>query len=197
MILFFLELLTNNSKIAEKAALHRSHGITREQKLMTEPSHGDWYYQQIDLGYNYRMTELQAALGISQMKRLDEFVSLRHKVSDRYDLLLKDLPVQIPTKVKKTYSGMHLYIIRLNLEEISASHKEVFKGLRENGIGVNLHYIPVHMQPFYKSMGFNIGDFPESEKYYSEAISLPMFPHLSEKDQLKVADVLSSKLFKE
>ena len=159
---------------------------------MTEPSHGSWYYQQIALGYNYRMTDLQAALGVTQMQRLNEFVSQRHSIARRYDALLEHLPVAIPFQLEGTYSGLHLYVIRLNLDEIKVSHKQVFDALRESGIGVNLHYIPVHMQPFYKYMGFKIGDFPESEKYYSEAISLPMYPNLSEEDQNTVVDVLAS-----
>ena len=185
-------VLTNDHELATKMDLYRSHGITRDQDEMTEISHGAWYYQQITLGYNYRMTELQAALGISQMMRLADFVATRHKIAERYNFLLKDLPVQIPFQLEDTYSGLHLYVIRLNLDEIWISHKQVFAELRANGIGVNLHYIPVHMHPYYKTMGFKIGDFPESEKYYSEAISLPMFPNLTEDDQNRVVDVLAS-----
>ena len=184
--------LTNDDELAIKIALYRSHGVTREQELMTEPSHGEWYYQQIALGYNYRMTDIQASLGVTQMQRLDEIITLRHKVARRYDILLKGLPVKIPFQLEDTYSGLHLYVIRLNLDEIWMSHKQVFAELRANGIGVNLHYIPVHMQPYYKTMGFKVGDFPESEKYYSEAISLPMFPNLTEDDQNRVVDVLAS-----
>ena len=182
--------LTNDSELANKMVLYRAHGITRNHDEMTEISHGDWYYQQITLGYNYRMTDLQAALGISQMKRLSEFVSMRHKIADRYNLLLKDHPVQIPHQSKSKYSGMHLYVIRLQLDKIQVTHKEVFDFLRANQIGVNLHYIPVHLQPYYKKMGFKYGDFPESERYYSEAISLPIFPNLSHKDQDIVIDKL-------
>jgi len=185
-------VLTNNDELARKIALYRSHGITRDQELMTEPSHGSWYYQQIALGYNYRMTELQAALGVTQMQRLNDFVSQRHKIARRYDVLLEDLPVVMPFQLEGTYSGLHLYVIRLNLDKIAVSHKQVFDELRGRGVGVNLHYIPVHMQPFYKNMGFKIGDFPESEKYYSEALSLPVYPNLSEEDQDKVVGVLAS-----
>jgi UDP-4-amino-4,6-dideoxy-N-acetyl-beta-L-altrosamine transaminase len=184
--------VTNNEMLAQKLALYRSHGITRDQNLMTEPSHGDWYYQQIALGYNYRMTDLQAALGITQMQRLHQFVAKRHEIARRYDILLKPLPVEIPFQLENTYSGLHLYVIRLRLKEIGISHKEVFDGLRSNGIGVNLHYIPVHTQPFYKSIGFKDGDFTEAEKYYAEAISLPMYPDLSENDQDRVVDILAS-----
>jgi UDP-4-amino-4,6-dideoxy-N-acetyl-beta-L-altrosamine transaminase len=184
--------LTNDDKLAEKIALYRSHGITRDQGLMIQPSHGPWFYDQITLGYNYRMTELQAALGVTQMKRLNEFVSQRHIIARRYDVLLEDLPVVIPFQMDGTYSGLHLYVIRLKLDNITISHKQVFEELRANGIGVNIHYIPVHMHSFYRSMGFKLGDFPESEKYYSEAISLPMYPNFAEEDQNKVVDILAS-----
>jgi UDP-4-amino-4,6-dideoxy-N-acetyl-beta-L-altrosamine transaminase len=184
--------LTNDGKLAEKIALYRSHGITRDQGLMTQPSHGPWFYEQITLGYNYRMTDLQAALGVTQMKRLNEFVSQRHIIARRYDVLLEDLPVVIPFQMDGTYSGLHLYVIRLKLDNITISHKQVFEELRASGIGVNIHYIPVHMHSFYRSMGFKLGDFPESEKYYSEAISLPMYPNFSEEDQNKVVDILAS-----
>lgn len=186
--------LTNDHELAEKMALYRSHGITRDQNMMTEPSHGPWYYQQIELGYNYRMTDFQAALGVSQMRRLSEFVSKRHHIARRYDRLLNGLPVEIPYQLDDTYSGLHLYVIRLKLDEIDRSHKQVFEGLREKGIGVNVHYIPVHLQPYYAAMGFQQGDFPESEQYYSEAISLPMYPNLSEEDQDRVVGVLNSLL---
>ena len=186
--------LTNDHELATKMALYRSHGITRNHDEMTETSHGAWYYQQITLGYNYRMTELQAALGISQMMRLTEFVATRHKIAERYDFLFKDLSVQIPYQLEDTYSGLHLYVIRLQLDEISATHKEVFDELRANQISVNLHYIPVHIQPYYKTMGFRYGDFPASEQYYKEAISLPMYSGLSQSDQDKVVQVLTSSL---
>ena len=188
--------LTNDDNLAEKISLYRTHGITRDQKLMTTGSHGPWFYEQIALGYNYRMTDLQAALGVSQMKRLNEFVSRRHIIARRYDVLLEDLPIVKPYQMDGTYSGLHLYVIRLKLNNISKSHKEVFEELIANGVGVNIHYIPVHMHSFYRSMGFKLGDFPESEKYYSEAISLPMYPDLSEDVQNKVVDILASILTK-
>lgn len=186
--------LTNDHELAAKMALYRSHGITRNHDEMTELSHGAWYYQQITLGYNYRMTELQAALGNSQMARLAEFVTIRHKIAGFYNYLLQDLPIQIPYQLENTYSGLHLYVIRLKLDEISVTHNEVFNELRANDINVNLHYIPVHIQPYYKSMGFRYGDFPASEQYYKEAISLPMYPGLSPSDQEKIVRVLTSLL---
>ncbi|PMK74240.1 UDP-4-amino-4,6-dideoxy-N-acetyl-beta-L-altrosamine transaminase [Vibrio breoganii] len=183
--------LTNSEELAQKMNLFRSHGITRDESQMVGASHGGWYYQQVELGYNYRMTELQAALGVSQMSRLDEFVTARHELSTRYNSLLKDLPVVLPYQLENTYSGLHLYVIRLKLNEVSLTHKEVFDLLRENGIGVNLHYIPVHTQPYYQELGFKQGDFPEAERYYLEAISLPMFHLMSEEQQDTVVTVLT------
>lgn len=186
--------LTNDSVLASKMDLYRSHGVTRDPELMVGDSHGPWYYQQVDLGFNYRMTELQAALGVSQMKRLNSFVTARHEVSNNYNVLLKDLPIVLPYQLNNTYSGLHLYVIRLKLSQIRRSHREVFEQLRAKGVGVNLHYIPVHLQPYYKEMGFLPGDFPNAESYYSEAISLPMFPMLSAKDQGYIVSVLKEVL---
>lgn len=178
--------LTNNEELANKMALLRSHGITRDPALMTHEPDGPWYYQQIDLGFNYRMTELQAALGVSQMERLDQFVGRRHELAKRYDALLNELPVTTPWQHPESYSGLHLYVIRLQLDKIQSTHKQVFEALRSQGIGVNLHYIPVHTQPYYQQMGFKSGDFPEAEKYYAEAISLPMFQTMSNEQQDEV-----------
>lgn len=183
--------LTNQKELADKMALLRSHGITREPEMMTEASHGGWYYQQVDLGFNYRMTELQAALGVTQMQRLDEFVAARHVLSKRYNQMLSELPLVLPYQLENTYSGLHLFVIRLKLDEISLTHKQVFDALRENGIGVNLHYIPVHTQPYYQAMGFTEGKFPESERYYQEAISLPMFHGMTEEQQNTVVRVVT------
>ncbi|WP_122033305.1 UDP-4-amino-4,6-dideoxy-N-acetyl-beta-L-altrosamine transaminase [Aliivibrio sp. EL58] len=187
-------VMTNSQELADKMALYRSHGITRDETKMQNASHGGWYYEQIDLGFNYRMTELQAALGVTQMTRLDDFVSVRHKLAIRYNQLLEDLPITLPYQLEGTYSGLHLYVIRLQLDNISKTHKEVFDVLREQGIGVNLHYIPVHIHPYYQELGFKIGDFPESERYYQEAISLPMFHVMTEEQQDTVIRVLSSVL---
>ncbi|WP_103882325.1 UDP-4-amino-4,6-dideoxy-N-acetyl-beta-L-altrosamine transaminase [Vibrio hangzhouensis] len=183
--------LTNSQTLANKMALLRSHGITRDPAMMQGESHGAWYYQQIDLGFNYRMTELQAALGVTQMQRLTQFVAARHNLASRYNELLESLPVVRPYQLEDTYSGLHLYVIRLKLDEITLTHQQVFNALREQGIGVNLHYIPVHTQPYYQQMGFSIGDFPESERYYQEAISLPMFHTMTEAQQDTVVAVLT------
>ena len=183
--------LTNDRELAESMALFRSHGITRDPDKMIGESHGGWYYQQVDLGFNYRMTELQAALGVTQMQRLEAFVFARHKLSQRYDALLANLPIVSPYQLPQTYSGLHLYVIRLELDAIDKTHSEVFELLREKGIGVNLHYIPVHTQPYYQAMGFDWGDFPEAERYYREAISLPMFHTMTEQQQDEVVSVLA------
>ena len=175
--------LTNNAELANKMALLRSHGITRDPALMTHEADGPWYYQQIDLGFNYRMTELQAALGASQMKRLDHYVARRHQLAERYNGLLAGLPVTTPWQHSDSYSGLHLYVIRLQRDKLQESHRQVFESLREQGIGVNLHYIPVHTQPYYQRMGFKQGDYPQAESYYAEAISLPMFQTMSEQQQ--------------
>lgn len=175
--------LTNDADLASRMALLRSHGITRDPEQMTQEPDGPWYYQQIDLGFNYRMTELQAALGVSQMERLDQYVARRHQLAARYDELLAGLPITLPWQHPDSYSGLHLYVIRLQLDKVDRSHRQVFELLRERGIGVNVHYIPVHTQPYYQGLGFKVGDFPESERYYAEAISLPMFQTLSDEQQ--------------
>lgn len=188
--------LTNDAGLAQSMALLRSHGITREPSQMTHEADGPWYYQQIGLGYNYRMTELQAALGVSQMQRLDQYVARRHQLAQRYDELLAGLPLTTPWQHPDSYSGLHLYAIRLQLDKISKTHRQVFEALRELGIGVNLHYIPVHTQPYYQRMGFKAGDFPEAQRYYAEAISLPMFQTMSEEQQDAVITAVHKALAK-
>ena len=175
--------LTNDGELANKLALLRSHGITRDPSQMTHEADGPWYYQQIDLGFNYRMTELQAALGVTQMERLDSYVARRHQLARRYDDLLNSLPINTPWQHPDSYSGLHLYVIRLQLDQIQKTHREVFEALRELGIGVNLHYIPVHTQPHYERMGFKAGDFPQAQTYYREAISIPMFQTMTDEQQ--------------
>lgn len=184
--------MTNNEDLASKMALLRNHGITRDAEKMTRPPDGLWYYQQIELGYNYRMTDIQAALGISQLKRIDEFVSRRHEIANQYNKLMEGIPVRSQLQPKNCYSAMHLYVIRLQTEHITKTHRQVFEGLRSNGIGVNVHYIPVHTQPWYAKMGYRKGDFPNAERYYEQAISLPMFPELSEDQVVEVAGALKS-----
>lgn len=181
---------TNDPALAAQMELLRSHGITRDAAQMTKAPDGPWYYEQVDLGFNYRMTELQAALGLSQMERLDEYVAVRHKLARRYDELLGDLPLVLPWQHPDSYSSMHLYVVRLKLDEIDYSHKQVFQSLRNDGIGVNLHYIPVHTQPYYSRMGFKADAFPEALAYYRSAISLPLFPTMTQQQQDKVVVAL-------
>lgn len=184
---------TNDKNLAEKMQLLRSHGITRDPSLMTHQADGSWYYQQIDLGFNYRMTELQGALGLSQMANLDNFVKKRHQLAKRYDELLKDFPIILPVRNNKNYSGLHLYPIQIKPES-GKTRNQVFDSLREQHIGVNVHYIPVHTQPFYQQMGFKQGDFPHAEAYYAGAISLPLYYDLTDDMQNQVVEALKKSL---
>lgn len=186
--------VTNCEKIAIRLRLLRSHGITREPSEMKNTSHGPWYYEQIALGFNYRMTDIQAALGVSQMTRLSYYVKRRHEIAKSYDDLLSDLPVTLPWQSPDSYSSFHLYVIRINLNEINSTHLEVFNFLREKDILVNLHYIPIHLQPYYQKMGFKRGDYPEAEKYYKEAISIPIYPTIGTEELAIVANVLRKAL---
>lgn len=182
--------LTNNDELASKMGLLRSHGITRDPALLTRDMDGPWYYQQVALGFNYRMTDIQAALGISQMMRLNEFVSRRHEIADFYNASLKGLPLTLPWQHPDSYSSYHLYVIRLDLKKIRLTHLKVFESLRARDIMVNLHYIPVHTQPYYEQIGFKTGDYPKSEQHYRESISIPMHPSLSQADLSTVVEAL-------
>lgn len=184
--------VTNDPILAESMSLNRSHGITRDPNKMSKASEGPWYYEQLDLGWNYRMTDIQAALGCSQIQRLNDYIESRHCIESMYLRALKELPIKLPFQDPKAYSALHLYIIRLKLSEIDLTHKEVFESLREAGIGVNLHYIPVYRQPFYNEMGFILDDFPNSESYYQEAISLPMYPGLTKENINYIYDSLKN-----
>ncbi|MDP5134861.1 UDP-4-amino-4,6-dideoxy-N-acetyl-beta-L-altrosamine transaminase [Rheinheimera baltica] len=183
--------MTNNTALADKMRLLRSHGISRDNKLMTEPSHGDWYYQQLQLGFNYRMTDIQAALGLSQSMRLVQMVQKRQLLAANYHQLLAHLPLRLPALDDENLSSWHLFIIRLNDK---SKRKLVFDALRAAGIGVNVHYIPIHTQPYYQQLGFDWGDFPAAEDFYERIISLPMFPELSSEQQQYVADILQQAL---
>ena len=157
--------------------------------MENEPD-GPWYYEQIDLGYNYRMTELQASLGLSQMNRLEQFIEKRHEVAKIYNDKLSELPIKLPFQEEFSYSAWHLYIIRLKTGATKSNHLETFNKLRAADIGVNLHYMPIYLQPYYKKMGFKPGLCPEAENYYSQAISIPMYSRMRKEDIYKVCDVL-------
>ena len=186
--------LTNDPKLAEHMCRLRSHGITREPTMMPLEPDGRWHYQQIDLGYNFRMTDFQAALGLSQLARLDEFVQHRHEIAADYDRLLSGLPVRPLQRAPDCYSAFHLYVIRLESGADSGLRRKVYEYMYNAGIGVNVHYIPVHIQPYYQALGFRFGDFPEAEKYYAEALTLPLFPGLGDEDQARVVAALETAL---
>ena len=186
--------LTNDPQLAISLNQYRSHGIVRQPSEMTKLPDGPWYYQQISLGYNYRMTDIQAAMGLSQMKRLDEFVLSRHAIAERYNELLREEWLELPWQNPDTYSALHLYIVRVKKNNLGITHRELFEKLRTAGILVNLHYIPVYRHPYYENIGFEKLDFPQSEAYYSEAISIPMFSTLTKIDQQIVIDTIKRPL---
>lgn len=186
--------LTNDAEMAARMRLLRSHGITRDPSEMTGAPDGPWYYQQVALGFNYRMTDIQAALGASQVRRLDGYVKRRHEIAAVYDEEFRNFPVITSTCLPDAHSALHLYVVRLKLEELAVGRREVFLSLRGRGIGVNVHYIPVHLQPYYTRMGFKANDFPEAERYYAAAISLPMYPTLTEDQQKRVIEALADAL---
>lgn len=182
--------LTNKAELAERMARFRTHGITKDPAQMQNTPTGPWYYEQLELGYNYRMTDLQAALGISQLQRLDAFVAKRNELAQRYDDLLGDLPLRLPRVIDESYSSWHLYPVRLKVDEIEETHQKVFEALREAGVGVNIHYMPVHLQPYYRALGFKEGTLPEAEAYGRDAISLPIYPGLNQQDLNQVMSQL-------
>ena len=180
--------LTNDKKLADSMTRLRSHGITRDSKQLTYEPDGPWYYEQLELGFNFRMTDIQAALGLSQLGRLEEFVVRRNELAQRYDEALAEITVQLQKVPEDVYSARHLYVIRVP----SGQHCNIFKSLRDKGIGVNLHYMPVHLQPYYRKFGFKEGDYPNAEKYSQEAISLPLYPSLTDSEQDHVIATLRS-----
>ncbi len=187
--------LTNDPNLAKKMKLYSTHGVTRDSEQMNSKPDGLWYYEQLYLGYNYRMTDIQAALGLSQLSRIDKFIKRRNEIAERYNNLLSDLPITLPKIPQGVYSSFHLYIIRLKLDAIKKSHQEVFADLRKAGIGVNLHYIPVYHHPYYRELGFDKGYCPQSEQYYNEAISIPIYYDLDNQTQEKVIELLKQHIF--
>lgn len=187
-------VLTNNEDLYKKLTLYRSHCITRDTELMTKESDGPWYYQQIGLGFNYRMTDVQAALGYSQLTKVDKFVARRRQLSARYNEMLKDLPVKLPYQNPETNSSWHLYLVRVDFNKINKTKTQVFMEMKEKGICLNLHYIPVHTQPYYQKLGFKNGDFPVSEKYYEEVFTLPLYYSLTDEQQDYIVNALKDVL---
>jgi UDP-4-amino-4,6-dideoxy-N-acetyl-beta-L-altrosamine transaminase len=184
--------LTNDAGLARRMELLRSHGISRDPSRMQRADEGAWYYEQEALGYNFRMTDLQAALGASQFARVDAYVARRHALAVRYEQLLHGLPLRIPAALPDAHSALHLYVVRLVAG--AGIRRLVFDAMRSQGIGVNVHYIPVHLQPYYRQLGFAAGQFPEAERYYAEALTLPLFPELSARDQERVVASLRGAL---
>jgi UDP-4-amino-4,6-dideoxy-N-acetyl-beta-L-altrosamine transaminase len=180
--------LTNDDKLSNRMLRLRSHGITRDPEEMVSKSRGPWYYEQLNLGFNYRMTDIQAALGISQLNRLTQFVARRNDLANRYDEAFEKLPIKRLVVTENNYSARHLYVIRVPANQ----HLRIFKALQNERIGVNLHYMPVHLQPYYRKLGFEEGDFPESEAHGREAISLPLHPCLSEEEQQPIIEILGN-----
>jgi dTDP-4-amino-4,6-dideoxygalactose transaminase len=187
-------ILTNRQDLYEKLVRLRSHGITRNPGQMEGESPGPWYYEQVELGFNYRLTDIQAALGTSQMDRLDDFIGRRRQLAGRYDEALRDMPLTLPWQHPDTASAWHLYVIGLKLDQIKKTHKHVFSEVRNAGINVNLHYIPVHTQPYYQKLGFTWGNFPASEQYYQGAISLPLYYGLTEQQQDYIIETMKQVL---
>lgn len=183
-------VLTNDAALYEQLCLYRSHGITRDPKHMTKESDGDWYYQQVALGFNYRMTDIQAALGASQMDRLDEFVARRRFLAARYDVLLRDLPLKTPFVLDGAQPSWHLYIVRIDFDRVRKTKQQIFADMREKGVALNLHYIPVHTQPYYEALGFRAEDCPAAVEYYHEALTLPLYPCMTDAEQEMVARAL-------
>lgn len=181
---------TNSDQLAGKVIELRSHGITRDVQKMTKEPDGDWFYQQVDLGFNYRMTDIQAALGRSQLKRLNSYIRKRHDLANSYHQRLADLPVKVPFQDPNTYSAYHLYPILLDLDRLQTNKRTIFKTLRDAGVGVNVHYIPVHTQPYYQAKGFGFGDCPTAEAYYARALTIPLFPAMTLEQQAEVVHQL-------
>ncbi|WP_010408822.1 UDP-4-amino-4,6-dideoxy-N-acetyl-beta-L-altrosamine transaminase [Citromicrobium sp. JLT1363] len=180
---------TQDADLAKRIALLRSHGVTRDADLLEREPEGGWYYEQVDLGYNYRITDIQAALGASQLERIDTMQAERATRADRYDRILADLPLKLPKRFVDRTSAWHLYVVELT-DEAKCDRARLFAAMREAGIGVNVHYIPIHTQPHYERLGFKRGDFPASEAYYDRAITIPLFPAMTDEEQDRVAQVI-------
>ncbi len=181
---------TRDAAVAHKLQLLRSHGMTRQAEDLEGAAPGEWYYEQQALGYNYRITELQAALGLSQLGRLADMRAHRARLADAYDARLSRLPLVLPTRLADRTSSWHLYAIEIDDSRTTVTRAEAFDEMRRSKIGVNVHYIPIHTQPFYRRLGFGHGDFPASERYYGRAFSIPLFPAMTQTQQNVVVEAL-------
>ena len=184
-------ITTNDDELYKKLVLFRTHGITRAQELMDKPSEGGWYYQQVDLGFNYRMTDIQAALLSSQLDKLDMFAARRKELVKRYDEAFAGVPqIKVQKEIPESDTVRHLYIIQLNTEMLKCGRREVFDALQFEGVGVNVHYIPVYSFPYYQKLGYKMGSCPNAEKLYERIISIPLFYSMSDEDQDKVIEAV-------
>ncbi len=181
--------VTNSAELDKRMKRLRSHGITNHPEEMTEPSHGPWYYQQLELGFNYRMTDMQAALGLSQLKQLNNFVTVRNDIAKTYNHAFANSDIVHLTQSDNCYSSYHLYVVRLTRSGI-AKHKSIITSMREQGIIAHLHYIPIHLQPYYQTLGFSEGDFPNAETYYKQAVTIPLYPTMTAYEQQLVTNIL-------
>ncbi len=179
-------VLTNQSQLYQKLQLFAKHGVTKDPSQYQGESHGPWYYQQLELGYNYRLSDLHAALGLSQLNKLDVFIQKRSELAKVYDNALADLPLKLPVEESQFKSAWHLYMVELTQHD----RQHVYQQLHDKGVGVNVHYIPIHLQPYYQQLGYKLGDFPVSEHFYQNALTLPLFPSLTDTEQAKVIAVL-------
>jgi UDP-4-amino-4,6-dideoxy-N-acetyl-beta-L-altrosamine transaminase len=186
--------LTDDAQLAGLLRLYRSHGITRDPLSMVGENEGPWYYEQISLGLNYRLTDIQAALGSSQLRRLSTQHARREQLASRYDKVLAELPLKLPARLADRQSAHHLYVVEIDGSKTTKQRLAIFTEMRAAGVGVNVHYIPIHLQPYYRALGFQRGDFPNSESYYMAALTLPLFPAMTEVQQDRVVDVLASAL---
>jgi len=186
--------LTQDDALAARMALLRTHGITRDAAQFRHEAPGNWYYEQQMLGFNYRMTDIQAALGASQLAQLEKTTERRNTLAQRYAKALAQMPLRLPRVHPENRSAFHLYVVRLKLNEVKNSHRQAFDELRRRGIGVNLHYTPVHLQPYYRALGFGPGQFPQAEAHAQEAITIPLYPALTEQDQDRVIRALEDVL---
>jgi UDP-4-amino-4,6-dideoxy-N-acetyl-beta-L-altrosamine transaminase len=187
-------IVTNDSALRDRLRQLRTHGITRDETLWEAQSPGPWYYEQTMLGYNYRMTEMQAALGLSQLARLNPLNEQRRMLAIQYDQLLSSLPLKLPLTLSDRDSARHLYVVEVDDQQTNVTRREVFDHLRRENIGVNVHYIPIHTQPYFRALGFRAGEYPMSERYYDRAISIPLYPALTEQQLLRVVTALRSAL---